>query len=79
MAKGLALWLNKRKAVQQAGYSPMTAEKKSYAIVRRPLVQSALTEVLEHHVRSRSPARRRRARREDDGSHNGGNPQNEPA
>jgi len=47
VAEGLARGLNKREAVRQAGYSPMTAEKKAYAIVKRPLVQSALTEALE--------------------------------
>ena len=46
VAEGLARGLNKREAVRQAGYSPMTAEKKAYAIVKRPLVQSALTEAL---------------------------------
>lgn len=47
VAEGLARGLSKREAVRQAGYSPMTAEKKASAIVNRPLVQSALTEALE--------------------------------
>jgi hypothetical protein len=47
VAEGLARGLSKREAVRQAGYSPMTAEKKASAIVKRPLVQSALTEALE--------------------------------
>ena len=47
VAEGLARGLSKREAVRQAGYSAMTAEKKAYAIVKRPLVQSALTEALE--------------------------------
>lgn len=47
VAEGLARGLSKREAVRQAGYSLMTAEKKASAIVKRPLVQSALTEALE--------------------------------
>lgn len=46
IAEGLARGLSKREAVRQAGYSSMTAEKKAYAIVKRPLVQSALTEAI---------------------------------
>lgn len=47
VAEGLARGLSKREAVRQAGYSPMTAEKKAYVIVKSPLVQSALTDALE--------------------------------
>jgi hypothetical protein len=47
IAEGLAKGLTQMKAVEQAGYSPTTAQKKAYAIVKRPLVQSALTEALE--------------------------------
>ena len=47
VAEGLARGLSEREAVRQAGYSPMTADTKGYAIVKRPMVQSALTEALE--------------------------------
>ncbi len=47
MAEGLARALSKREEVRQAPYSPMTADTKGYAIVKRPMVQSALTEALE--------------------------------
>ena len=47
IAEGLAQGLTQVKAVEEAGYSPMTAQKKAYDIVKRPLVQSALTEALE--------------------------------
>jgi len=47
VAEGLARGLSKREAVRQAGYANSTAEKKAYDIVKRPLVQSALTEALE--------------------------------
>ena len=47
IAEGLAQGLTQVKAVEEAGYSPMTAQKKAYDIVKRPLVQTALTEALE--------------------------------
>jgi hypothetical protein len=47
IAEGLAQGLTQVKAVEEAGYSPMTAQKKAYAIVKRPMVQTALTEALE--------------------------------
>ena len=47
IAEGLAKGLTQMKAVEEAGYSPMTAQKKAYAMVKRPMVQSALTEALE--------------------------------
>jgi hypothetical protein len=47
VAEGLARGLSKREAVRQAGYSPITADKKAYDIVKRPVVQTALTEALE--------------------------------
>ena len=47
IAEGLAKGLTQVQAVEQAGYSPMTAQKKAYAIVKRPMVQSAFTEALE--------------------------------
>lgn len=47
VAKGLARGLSQREAVRRAGYSASTAEKKAYQIVRRPLVQSSLTDALE--------------------------------
>ena len=47
IAEGLAKGLTQMKAVEEAGYSPMTGQKKAYAIVKRPMVQTALTEALE--------------------------------
>ena len=47
IAEGLAKGLTQMKAVEEAGYAPSTAQKKAYAIVKRPLVQSALTEAIE--------------------------------
>ena len=47
IAEGLAQGLTQVKAVEEAGYSPMTAQKKAYDIVKRPLVRTALTEALE--------------------------------
>jgi phage terminase small subunit len=47
VAEGLAKGLTQMKACEEAGYSPMTAQKKGYAIVKRAIVQSALTEALE--------------------------------
>ena len=47
IAEGLAKGLTQMKAVEEAGYSPLTAQKKAYSIAKRPLVQSALTEALE--------------------------------
>ena len=47
VAEGLAKGLTQVQAVEEAGYSPMTAQKKAYAIVKRPIVQSALTDALE--------------------------------
>jgi hypothetical protein len=47
IAEGLAKGLTQVKAVEEAGYSPITAQKKAYDIVKRPLVQTALTEALE--------------------------------
>ena len=47
VAEGLARGLSQRRAVEEAGYSALTAEKKGYAIVKRSLVQSALTDAAE--------------------------------
>jgi hypothetical protein len=37
------------RAAKDAGYAKSTAEKKSFAILRRPLVQSELTKAMERH------------------------------
>jgi hypothetical protein len=37
------------RAAKDAGYAKSTAEKKSFAILRRPLVQSELTKAFERH------------------------------
>lgn len=42
--KGLARGLTQKEAALRAGYADTTAHKKAYDIIRRPLVQSALTE-----------------------------------
>lgn len=47
IAEGLAKGLTQMQAVQEAGYAASTAQKKAYAIVKRPLVQSALTDTCE--------------------------------
>ena len=47
IAEGLAQGLTQVKAVEEAGCSPMTAQKKAYDIVKRPVVQTVLTEALE--------------------------------
>lgn len=54
VAEGLARGFSQRKAVKEAGYSALTAEKKAYAIVKRPLVQSALTEAVERIMAARN-------------------------
>ena len=38
IAEGLAQGLTQMQAVEEAGYSPMTAQKKAYDIVKRPVV-----------------------------------------
>jgi hypothetical protein len=47
IAEGLAKGLTQMQAVLEAGYAASTAQKKAYAIVKRPLVQSALTDTCE--------------------------------
>jgi len=47
IAEGLAKGLTQMQAVLEAGYAASTAKKKAYAIVKRPLVQSALTDTCE--------------------------------
>lgn len=47
VALGLAKGLSQVEAVKQAGYADSTAEKLAYQIVRRPQIQSFLTEALE--------------------------------
>lgn len=54
VAEGLARGFSQRKAVKEAGYSASTAEKKAYAIVKRPLVQSGLTEAVERIMSARN-------------------------
>ncbi|GKS62921.1 hypothetical protein YTPLAS72_02250 [Nitrospira sp.] len=54
VAEGLARGFSQRKAVKEAGYSASTAEKKAFAIVKRPLVQSALTEAVERIMAARN-------------------------
>lgn len=44
VAKNLAIGMNPEQAVIEAGYSPMTARKKAYLVIRHPEVQSILTE-----------------------------------
>src|SRR5690349_12484362 len=43
-AKNLARGMNPEEALVAAGYSPSTARKNGYAIVRQPYIQSLLTE-----------------------------------
>ena len=45
--KGVVAGKSKIQAAKDAGYSKSTAEKKSYAILQRPLVKSELTTALE--------------------------------
>jgi hypothetical protein len=45
--KGVAEGKSMIQAAKDAGYSKSTAEKKSYSILQRPLVRSALTNALE--------------------------------
>jgi len=47
IAEGLARGLTQMPAVLEAGYAASTAQKKAYAIVKRPSVQSALTDSCE--------------------------------
>jgi hypothetical protein len=44
--KGVAAGKSRIQAAKDAGYAQSTAEKKSYAILQRPLVKSALTEAM---------------------------------
>jgi hypothetical protein len=53
IAEGLAKGLTQMQAVQEAGYAASTAQKKAYAIVKRPSVQSALTDCCERIIRKR--------------------------
>lgn len=43
VAKNLVIGMNPEQAVIEAGYSPTTARKKAYRIIRHPVVQSLLT------------------------------------
>src|SRR6478736_9189017 len=45
--EGVAKGKSMTQAAKDAGYAASTAEKKSYAILQRPLVRSALTNALE--------------------------------
>ena len=45
--KGVAAGKSRIQAAKDAGYAQSTAEKKSYAILQRPLVKSELTKALE--------------------------------
>jgi hypothetical protein len=54
IAEGLAKGLTQMQAVQEAGYAASTAKKKAYAIVKRPLVQSALTDTCERILEKRN-------------------------
>ncbi len=47
VAKGLARGLSGADALRQAGYAESTIDKKGFEIIRRPQVQSFLTETLE--------------------------------
>ncbi len=47
VAKGLARGLSGADALRQAGYAESTIDKKGFEIIRRPQVQSFLTEALE--------------------------------
>ncbi len=47
VAKGLARGLSGADALRQVGYAESTIDKKGYQIIRRPQVQSFLTETLE--------------------------------
>ncbi len=47
VAKGLARGLSGADALRQAGYAESTINKKGYQIIRRPQVQSFLTETME--------------------------------
>jgi hypothetical protein len=53
IAEGLANGLTQVKAVQEAGYAATTAQKNAYAIVKRPSVQSALTDSCERIMQRR--------------------------
>lgn len=53
IAEGLAKGLTQMQAVQEAGYAASTAQKHAYAIVKRPLVQSALTDACERIMKQR--------------------------
>ena len=53
IAEGLAKGLTQMQAVLEAGYAASTAQKKAYAIVKRPLVQSALTDSCERIMQRR--------------------------
>lgn len=47
VAKNLAIGMKPEEALIEAGYSPTTARKKAYRIIRHPEVQSLLTEAVE--------------------------------
>ncbi len=47
VAKGLARGLSGADALRQAGYAESTIDKKGYQIIKRPQIQSFLTEALE--------------------------------
>ena len=47
VAKNLALGMKPEEALIEAGYSPTTARKKAYRVIRHPEVQSRLTESVE--------------------------------
>lgn len=47
VAKNLAIGMKPEEALLEAGYSPTTARKKAYQIIRHPVVQSLLTESCE--------------------------------
>lgn len=47
VAKNLAIGMKPEEALIEAGYSPTTARKKAYLIIRHPVVQSLLTDCCE--------------------------------
>lgn len=51
VAMNLAMGMKPEEALLEAGYSPTTARKKAYLVIRHPVVQSLLTECCERVLR----------------------------